>query len=393
MPMESRYFDWAASSIPDRKLIREGVELALEVYANPSAAHAAGVLARERLAEARMRAASALCVPPQTLFFTSGATEAAQIMLLSFLNRPGRGNILISAIEHPSVREQAALLSASGWEIRTVYPDRNGLISPEAVCRSADEHTAAVFVMAVNNEIGSIQPLTEIVHALRTRAPSGRRVWVHTDCAQAAGKIPLSLADWGVDSASFSAHKLGGAKGSGLLYAASAFTPFLRGGGQEAGMRSGTENLAGAWTLSRCLETYRLPSDGDYAARAALQYAYTQEFIEKLRDIPGCALIPHTRLGNADEPFSPWIVQASFQALPGEVLTRSLSAEGLYISTGSACSSKKKERPVLAALGIKGPAAQNAVRLSFGHATTKEDMDLLAGAIAETAGRFKSPTR
>ena len=391
------YFDWAATALPDETIIREAADTAISYYANPSSQHKAGRLAREKLEEARSCCAKVLQVPSNTLFFTSGGTESDQIVLLSFLQRPKTGNILISNIEHPAVREQAHMLAYCGWKIREIPVDDSGILTPQSVVSAIDSDTAAIFIMAVNNETGAIQPLHEIIQAVRTNAQSGRHIWIHADCVQAAGKIPISLTEWDIDSAAFSAHKLGGPRGIGMLYMRRRLEPFLKGGGQELGMRSGTENIFGAWGLSRCLQKYLFTTETNSTAmqRYYEQHKYCAEFIETLRNIPGCTIIPAQR-GSTDIPedrFSPWIVQASFKGVPGEVMVRALSEQGIYISTGSACSSKKKQRPVLDAMRVPQDIAQNAVRFSFGPATTHSDMQTLAQAVRAVASLFYSGKR
>lgn len=385
------YFDWAATAIPDEPVIAEASQVALTYYGNPSSRHKAGAQAREKLEQARSRCAQALYVAPETIVFTSGGTEANQLILLSLLQRPKAGNILVSSIEHPAVREQARALAACGWRVRELPVNEDGIMAAQTVANALDGDTAAVFIMAVNNETGAIQPIADIARALRDPAHGARHIWLHTDCVQAAGKIPVLLNEWGADSAAFSAHKLGGPRGAGLLYAARRFEPFLKGGGQENGMRSGTENLFGAWALSCCLQKRLLRKEAPQTLeRCRTQKQQCADFICALRNIPGCSIIPAVRDGNMqnEENYSPWIVQASFKGVPGEVMVRALSEQGIYISTGSACSSKKKQRSVLQAMGVAPDLAQNAVRFSFGPETTREDMHTLAAAVQAAAAMF-----
>jgi cysteine desulfurase len=210
------------------------------------------------------------------------------------------------------------------------------------------------------------------------------------DAVQAAGKIPFNIAYPGIDSASISAHKIGGPRGAGLLYLAggSSQGAFLRGGGQEGGVRSGTENLFGAWALSRCLERYYLRAHNDSSplsiaentARAFERYqtqrVWTKEFIAALKTIPGCEMEPVSRAVIGENAASPWIVRASFAGIPGGVLLRALDAEGFAVSTGSACSSRKPQ------------SALSPVRFSFGHRTAKADMDALFDAVWDSLQKF-----
>jgi len=372
----SVYLDWAATSPADRDILAEALELGCTAYGNPSSAHREGKKAAALLGEARERCARALGVKSETVIFTSGGTEADHLPLLSLLQRPVRGTVAVSAVEHPAILEQARLLENTGWKTNVIPSDREGFITVEAVLASIRDDTAFVAVMAVNNETGAIQPVAEIAAALVSHCKGRRKPHFHVDAVQAAGKIPFGLSASGIDSASISAHKIRGPHGAGLLYLARRVEPFIRGGGQEGGLRPGTENLAGAWALSRCLEkSIRLLPQ----STAAETCAY---LVEQLTAIKGIRTIPETRTLR-DGRFSPWIVQFTNAALPGEVLVRALSDRDICISTGSACSSRKKTRPVLQAMQIDANSQRNAFRVSTGTETTKEDIDALASVLAE----------
>ncbi len=402
----SGYFDWAATAPADEDIIREATELSLTYFANPSSVHRAGIEAKKKLTEARERAAAVLGVRPDTVFFTSGGTEADHIPLLALLQRPSPATVLISEIEHPAIREQAQMLTRCGWNVRTVKPDNRGIVTAQAVAGALTDDTVLVCIMAVNNETGAVQPVYRIADVMAARAAETgkRRAKLHVDCVQAAGKIPFNVSYKGIDSAAFSAHKIGGPRGIGALYLAQRLEPFLRGGGQEQGIRSGTENLAGAWALSRCLERYYLCEPGTSGAKrpenaAALerydaQCEYTSAFVTALSAIPGCSIVPECRKRKPaggtenDGCYSPWVVQASFKNVPGEVMVRALAEKDFYISTGSACSARKMSRPILEAMGVPKAQAANAVRFSFGTRTRQADMDALVDAAAEIVRRF-----
>ncbi len=397
---ENLYFDWAATAPVEADIVRQAAEIAIEYFGNPSSTHLAGAAARSLLADARSSCARTLEVRPQQLFFTSGGTEANHLPLLSLLQRPSAGTILVSAIEHPSVREQADMLRHCGWQVVQVRPDSSGIISPAAIQAALTSDTVMVCLMAVNNETGAVQPIYKVADLLTEYAKSSgkRKPRLHVDCVQAAGKVPLCLSHPGIDSAALSAHKIGGPRGVGLLYLPQRFEGFVRGGGQEQGVRSGTENLAGVWALAKCLERHYLPAGQDGTPHRQQEAAYTRfllqrdltrDFLVQLKAIRGCSLIPECRLEQGcEDRFSPWIVQAAFSGLPGEVLVRAMSERGIAISTGSACSSRKLSRPVLEAMGVPRELATNGVRLSFGPATTREDMARLLAAITEIRQLF-----
>lgn len=375
------YFDWAATSPADEEILKESLEESFECWANPSSSHALGKKARELLENARKRAAKAMNVKPENIYFTSGGTESDQLPLLSVLNKPAKGTVLISSIEHPAIREQAKELSKCGWKVVSIPSNKDGIITPEAVTELLTLDTVLVCVMAVNNETGSIQPIYEIADAITKWAEGKRKPKFHVDCVQAAGKIPLNLSYDGIDSAALSAHKICGPRGIGILYLKNNFEPFLKGGGQEKGIRSGTENVFGAIAFSKCLEKYFLIQKKEDCIN-------TNEFVKKLSNLKNCTIIPPSRI-QKEELFSPYVVQVSFKNIPGNVMLRALDAKGFYISTGSACSTKKANRPVLEAMHIPLDLRETAVRFSFGPTTTQKSLDALFEAVNEINNTFQ----
>lgn len=375
------YFDWAATSPADEEILKESLEECFECWANPSSSHALGKKARELLENARKRAAKAMNVKPENIYFTSGGTESDQIPLLSVLNKPAKGTVLISSIEHPAIREQAKELSKCGWKVVSIPSNKDGIITPEAVTELLTLDTVLVCVMAVNNETGSIQPIYEIADAITKWAEGKRKPKFHVDCVQAAGKIPLNLSYDGIDSAALSAHKICGPRGIGILYLKNNFEPFLKGGGQEKGIRSGTENVFGAIAFSKCLEKYFLIQKKEDCIN-------TNEFVKKLSNLKNCTIIPPSRI-QKEELFSPYVVQVSFKNIPGNVMLRALDAKGFYISTGSACSTKKANRLVLEAMHIPLDLRETAVRFSFGPTTTQKSLDALFEAVNEINNTFQ----
>lgn len=390
MISKEHYFDYAATSPVDEEILRNAMKLSIDHWGNPSSIHEAGTDARKFFEEARVRAAQALEVKPETVFFTSGGTESDHLALLSVLSRPQKGSVVLSAIEHPALREMAKMIANCGWKTITVNPNKDGIITPQAIADAIEADTAFVTVMAVNNETGAVQPVYEIADAITAKANGKRKPFFHVDCVQAAGKIKLNLKHPGIDSAAFSAHKIGGPRGIGVLYLAKNFDSFLKGGGQEKNIRSGTENLFGAEAISRCLEKYCITERNPASIeRYENQKAWTEDFIGKLMEIKGCVMIPHCR-GQKDNQaeFSPWVVQAAFPGIPGQVMERALSSKGFYISTGSACSAGHHSRPILDTMQIPPKEKESAVRFSFGHDTTKQAMDDLIEAVKEVCQTF-----
>lgn len=381
------YFDWAATSPVDEDILKEAMEQSIECWANPSSSHALGKKARTLLEEARARAAKVMGVKADNIYFTSGGTESDQIPLLAQLNKPAKGTVLVSSIEHPAVREQAEALKKCGWNVKQIPSNKLGIITPQAVTECLTPDTTLVCIMAVNNETGIIQPVYEIADAITTWANGKRKPKFHIDCVQAAGKIPLNLAYKGIDSAALSSHKICGPRGIGILYMKDVIEPFLRGGGQEKGFRSGTENVLGAVAFSKCLERYYKCGTSLYEPFDKAFASNSNNFIKKLSTLKGCTIIPSGRL-ETPELFSPYVIQASFEHIPGNVMLRALDAKGFYISTGSACSSKKNSRPVLEAMHIDSSLRETSVRFSFGPHTTSKGMADLFAAVEEINKNF-----
>ncbi len=379
------YFDWAATSLPNKDILQESLDVSLAFSANPSGVHDKSIASKKKLEEARKRCADALSVKEGSIIFTSGGTESNYLPMLSLLQRQASGSILVSAIEHSAVKEQAIAMERCGLKVINVSCDKDGIVKPEHVIQKLQDDTLLVCIMAVNNETGAVQPIEEIADAITEHCKGKKRPKLHVDAVQAIGKVPFNLAHPGIDTAAISAHKLCGPRGSGILYMKDRQEPFLRGGGQEGGLRSGTENLFGIWALMRCLEEYAQKEK--LARHIEKQSTLMSDFIAKLADIKTCGIIPENRV-NESQNYSSWVIQASFDKIPGEVMVRSLSQKGFYISTGSACSSRKVNRPVLAAMGIGKDVATNTVRFSFGVETTKVEVDALLEAVKDICAMF-----
>ena len=365
------YLDWAATAVPDT------FGAGGNIFGNPSSPHAEGRLAREALESARARCARILGVPPEKLYFTSGGTESNALVLHSLLRRQGKVRLLYSGIEHPSVRENCLLLEKLGIPTNVIGVEKDGRVSAGTLSRTLEKHPDTRFaaVMGVNNETGALMDIAALVSLVRSnQAKTGLPVHFHADLVQALGKVPVDISGWDLDSAAFSAHKLGGPRGIGLLYLKKPLEPLYTGGEQEGGVRPGTENTLGALALADVLERRAHPetvrAEGE---KAGERFRY---LIGKLKKISRCRLIPEEREDN-DPRFSPWILQARFRDVPGAVMVRALDDSGIAVSTGSACSSSSPERPVLAAMGVDESARLEGIRISQGWSTDMADMDAL----------------
>jgi cysteine desulfurase len=301
------------------------------------------------------------------------------MVILSFLLRRGGGTCLYSAAEHPSVRENCRTLERLGKPVGRIPVEADGRVSEAALGRALETHRDSRFaaIMAVNNETGAVNDMEALSRLIRGRG--GPPVHIHCDLVQAVGKLRVDISRWDIDSASISAHKLGGPRGIGILYLRRPLQTLYQGGGQERGVRGGTEYTAGALALAACLE--RRQGELDAAYRGAVERLDT--LMKGLGAGGRCVPIPACRLQAEDRRFSPYILQAAFEGVPGEVMARALDQGGCAVSTGSACSAGKLERPVLEAMGVDPQRRLEGIRISQGWSTTGGDIDVLIRAIGE----------
>ena len=393
--MSSVYLDWAATAPPDPEILNSVTAAAMDYFANPSAIHGAGRRAESLLEHNRRRLAEILGCRSEEVVFTSGGTESNNLVLSSLL-RPsvvgstggkaqgvagrGRRRIVVSGLEHASVYGPAVALRRFGFEVTIVPAEADGRVDPERISSTVDEQTSLVALMLVNNETGAIQPVAEVGRALdENRRWSGRRAHLHCDAVQAFGKIPVAPAALGVDSLSLSAHKIGGPRGVGALFLrrTSRAEPLYLGGDQEGGRRPGTENLPGIHGLVLAAERAHRQLEENLARAGTLM----NRLIRGLESVGGAVLVPASR-DTDGVLFSPYIVNVAFPPVPGEVLVRVLEEEGFLVSTGSACSSRKKNRfRVHEHMGVAGEVAFSAIRISLGPTVRPEDLDGLVAAL------------
>jgi cysteine desulfurase len=364
------YLDYAATTPVSPEVAREMLAVLTEEFGNPSAQYELGRAARIRLDRDRETVAGALGCRPEQLFFTSCGTEGDNWAIRAALHqnrRVGR-HIVTTAVEHSAVLQCVKALEQEGYAVSYLKPDSTGHITAEQVSAALREDTALVSVMLVNNETGARLPVEEIAALL-----ADRPALLHTDAVQGFLKVPFTAGSLGADYITLSAHKIGGPKGIGALYIggrAKNTLPLLYGGGQEAGLRPGTEataqiaGFAKAAALRRqCLEeTWRHLAD----CRA---YA-----VERLGEIPDLCFV-----GQGDAPH---ILSVSLPGYPSQNIVSELSGKGICISAGSACH-RGRVSHVLSAMGLDKKTAAGTVRVSFGPETTREDIDQLASALLE----------
>ena len=358
--------------------------LALNMNAN--SLHSPGRAAFEALEAARKSIAHDVGASrPSEIVFTSGATESDDTVLLGVAPaaaeaRRAKGcsftpHVVVSDIEHEAVLMPARRLEQQGFRVTRLRPDPEGFITPDALAQAVDSDTVLVSVQAANSELGSVQPVAELA-----RIAHGSGALFHVDATQALGKMPLDVQEWGVDAASFSAHKVGGPKGIGALYvkARTPFAAFELGGGQEAGRRSGTQNVMGAAGFAAaCRAVCSMEPSESARLRELRDYLY-----EKLSQVRGVRATVDVPRGS--ERFLPNIVHIMVDDLESETLILRLDMKGFGVSGGSACSSHSLEPShVLRSIGIDGDEAYGALRISMGRYTTREDIEGFLRAFAE----------
>lgn len=356
------FWDNASTTPVCAAAVKACCEMMAEGYYNPSALYDKGLAVKRRVEDARKMLASALNIKPEMLTFVSGATEANNwVMQTGFKNK--NGNIVISEGEHPSIYQPAFALKARGVDVRSVPLAPSGAIDVSAFERAVDANTSLVSVMHCSNETGSVNPLSDLVRVVRSKAP---RALFHSDGVQAFGKLRTDLLYLDVDLYSISAHKIGGPKGIGALYAKRPLAALLVGGGQERGLRSGTENT---------------PGIVGFAAAAACYHSQAPQCIDGLRR-QLCA-IANSRINGDPHCNSGYIVSVSFQGVKAEILQHMLSDRGICVGTGSACSSKSKDNRVLRSMGVSPSGIEGNIRISPSTETTDEEIAAGVAVIRE----------
>lgn len=376
------YIDNSATTRPYPEVISEISRLMDEEYGNPSSLHRRGSEGERILNTSRQVLADILGVKNNEVIFTSGGTESNNLAILGTARRNRkRGNHLITtAIEHSSVLQAFNQLEKEGFEVTYLVPEKNGVIDPQKIVEALTPGTILVSIMHVNNEIGSIQPISRVSMMIKAKSPS---VVFHVDAVQSFTKLPLSPQQQGIDLLSMSAHKFHGPKGVGALYIKDGIhlEPLNWGGGHEKGLRPGTENT---------------PGIAGMALAAKISIAGRRENMEKLNSlkkilIPSIlAEHPWAQLnGPKGEDGAPHIFNISFPGLKGEIILHALEEHFIYVSTGSACHSSAKEPShVLQAIGLNEEAMEGAIRFSLSQLNTEEEMDYAASKINSVIGEL-----
>ena len=370
------YLDYAATHPLTPAALAAYAEAAA-LPGNPASVHAAGQAAREKLEEGRARMAAAFGVDPRTLTLNSGGTEGDNHVLLGtaqgWEEKHGRpGHLVTTATEHSAVLAPARHLAARGWDVTFLAPDREGRYSPAQLAGALRDDTALVSIHHANNELGTVQPTADLA-----AVAAARGVPYHTDAVQAPGVLPVDLPGWGVTFATFSAHKWGGPRGVGVLYVrrGAELPPVTLGGGQEGGLRPGTQNTAGAYAAGVALTEAAEAQSATFAHLRDLQAA----FMDAVRDVPGLTF-------NHPADGSPKVVSLTIPGADGEALLMNLDMLGVSASAGSACSAGTMQAShVLTAIGLTEADARASLRFSFGAATTRGEVQQAAAALRQAA--------
>ena len=351
-------------------------ELFLEDYGNPSAMHHLGVTAERRIAEAKKILAGILKAKEKNLCFTSCGTESDNLAIIGAAmasQRKGK-HLITSLIEHPAVLETMKYLETQGFEITRLGVDRDGLISPEEIAAAVRPDTILVSVMHTNNIIGAVEPVEEIGKAVKAANPN---TLFHVDAVQGFGKAQIYPRRMNIDLLSVSGHKIHGPKGTGFLYFADGvrLVPQMHGGGQQNGLRSGTENVPGIAGMALAARMLYKDLDSD---RAKL-FSMKNRLIERLGVIPDVVFN-----GRTDETAAPHILSVRVRGVRAEVLLHALEDRGIFVSAGSACSSNHpRPSETLMAIGVPAKEMENSIRISLSVMNTMEEMDAAADAVEE----------
>lgn len=362
------YFDNSATTVVTESVKDIVVKAMTEDFGNPSSMHMVGVNAEKYIKEAKENIAHILKVDTKEIYFTSGGTESNNMAILGTAQaNKRRGNkIITTAVEHSSVASPMKYLEEQGFDVVYLPVNRYGVASMDALRKEMTEDTILVSVMYVNNEVGAIQPVSEIGHYIKEINP---QVVYHVDAIQSFGKMEIRPKKDNIDLLTVSGHKIHGPKGSGFIYIKknTKINPIILGGGQQMGVRSGTENVPGIAGIGQAAKDCYNHLEENAAKMTELK----DYLIDRLEAMDGVTV--NSRKGTEGAPH---IVSASFQGVRSEVLLHALEDKGIYISAGSACSSNKPAvSATLKAMGIDKELLESTVRFSFSEFNTIEEID------------------
>ncbi|MBR3811444.1 MAG: cysteine desulfurase [Agathobacter sp.] len=380
------YLDNSATTSCSPAATEKMVELLTKEYGNPSSLHMKGVLAEKYITEAKKKIAKTLKVEDKELIFTSGGTESNNLAIIgsALANKRAGVHVITTSIEHPSVSNPFLWLAENGFEVTYLSVDQYGQISIDELKDAIRPDTILVSIMHVNNEIGALQPIEAAGKVIKAVNPT---CLFHVDAIQSYGKMNIFPKKWNIDMLSVSGHKIHGPKGSGFLFIKdkTKIKPLIHGGGQQKGMRSGTENV---------------PAIAGLGVAAEEMYAHLEEnrthlftlrdyFIEEVEKLDGVSVN-----GKKDHDSAPHIVSVSIEGVRAEVILHTLEDRNIYVSAGSACASNKPAiSSTLQSIGLKKELLDSTIRFSFSVHTTKEELDYALLIMAETIPMLQRYTR
>ena len=371
------YLDNAATTKCADKVIETVAKVMSEDYGNPSSKHIKGVNAEQYIKNAAAIIAKTLKCQEKEILFTSGGTESNNMAIIgaAMANKRSGNHVIVSSVEHSSVKEPFRYLEEQGFRVTYLPVDKSGVVSVEALKEALCDETILVSVMYVNNEIGTIEPIEEISSIVKNYKSS---ILLHVDAIQGYGKLRITPKKLGIDMLSVSGHKIHGPKGIGFLYIKekTKIKPLILGGGQQKAMRSGTENVPGIAGLG---EAVALIYNNEFEEKIDKLYELRDYFIEELLKFDDVTI--NGKLGMESAPH---VVSASFLNVRAEVLLHALEEKGIYVSSGSACSSNKPGlSSTLVSIGVQEKLLDSTIRFSFCFDTTKEQLDYTIQVLGE----------
>ena len=378
------YFDNAATTKPYSEALDTFMKVNGVYFANPSSIHSFGGRVEKLIAQSRKQIASIMDINEKEVIFTSGGTESNNLGIkgaaLQYRNR-GK-HIITTKIEHPSVSNTMKQLESLGYTVTYLDVNESGVVDPEDVGKAIRPDTILVSIMHVNNEVGSVQPIKEIGSLLKKHS----RILFHVDGVQAFGKIPVSLQDHHIDLYSISAHKIHGLKGTGMLYVRDGviLSAILSGGEQEGNVRSGTENTGGIVSFAKAMRLYQEESRDSLNKMKDIQ----RYLRKQLGTMPGVTV--HT----PQEGSAPHILNFSIEGFKSEVVIHALDQHEVYVSTTSACSSKKsKPSQTLLSMGVGEKLADRAIRVSLSYHNTMEEAERFISLLKQETAQLEKTMR
>ena len=362
------------------------VKVLMEDYGNPSSLHMKGVEAENYIKEAKKKIAKTLKVDEKEILFTSGGTESNNTALIgaALANKRAGNHIITTSIEHASVSAVTGYLEELGFRVTYLKVDADGIISLDELREAVCEDTILVSMMMVNNEIGAVEPIEEAIKVIKEKNPN---TLVHVDAIQAYGKYRIFPKKLGIDMLSVSGHKIHAPKGTGFLFIKdkTKVEPLIYGGGQQKGMRSGTENVPGVAALGEAAEEIY----ENFEEKIDHLYQIKQRFVEGVLKIEGVSVN-----GKTGRDSAPQIVSVSIDGVRSEVMLHTLEDRKIYVSAGSACSSNKSSvSHTLTNIGLKGSLLDSTIRFSFSVHTTEEEIDYALEVMNEVVPKLRRYTR